>query len=117
MERSDTTLSLPEYPFTFEEDATSLSDRIAESGLLLTDFVDDKLSSDYAKLNSKLAHAFSRLNKCQPNTAEEKSAKSRLLVTIVTLHSSIESKIKRHERSLANQTENIPDIGLLQVNR
>ena len=54
-------------------------------------------------------------NRSQPRSPEEKSAKSLLIVKLLNLHSEVQSKIRRRERSLINQSAVIPDLDMLTL--
>lgn len=114
LEREGTAIDYPKYPFTFEEDSTALSDKIKEIKDCIADF-DGSNQGVYKKIFSKYAFALNRVNLCSAVDAASKSIRSKLLVDIVNLKSDLEKKVKLHERSIANRTQGVLDLNLMNL--
>lgn len=112
LEKSSTPLDYPAYPIQFVADREALAKCITEATDLVTSFTGQR-DTVLAKIVTKLAYALGRANRSKPSTADDKAAKSRLIVAILNLKSKVESKIKRRERSILNQSLGTVDVDLV----
>lgn len=99
LEKSGTQLQYPKYPFTFKTDVEQVTAKIAEITALVQNFSDDDTSSQYLKIQSKLAHAFGRAERIVAGKDEEHGQRSKFLVELVGLHSSLKSRARKFKRS------------------
>lgn len=111
LEREGNPLDYPTYPFTFVQDSDALKVSITELRALANDFDGNNLSGAYYKLMTKLTFTLGRVNRSNPVTAEDKTARSKFVVEILNLKSDIEKKIRTRDRSLTNNT-----LGVLGLN-
>ena len=115
LERASSPLEYPVYSIKFDEDVTVLRDKSVEIRELLDCFEGERDGPAHLKILSKLAWGLGRANRSQPKSPEEKSAKSLLIVELLNLHSEVQTKIRRRERSLINQSAVIPDLDMLTL--
>jgi 3-polyprenyl-4-hydroxybenzoate decarboxylase len=94
LEKSPTPLTYPDHPYTFEEDVTAVAQKLDEIGGLVESF-EGVRDATYAKIISKIAHALGRVNKSRATEAAEESRKSRLIVSLLNLHSTANSKARK----------------------
>jgi hypothetical protein len=113
LEKSPTPLTYPDHPYTFEEDVTAVAQKLDEIGGLVESF-EGVRDATYAKIISKIAHALGRVNKSRATEAAEESRKSRLIVSLLNLHSTANSKARRRERSSLNQSAGVVDVDLME---
>jgi hypothetical protein len=78
LEKSPTPLTYPAHPYTFEEDATAVTQK---------------------------SHA---------TEVADESRKSRLIVSLLNLHSTANLKARRRERSSLNQSAGVVDVDLME---
>lgn len=115
VEKSDNPLTYPTYPFSFDDDKAALEAKHEEITILLGEFegiagtLHDKI---LAKLNFALRHANSSI----PTTQPEKDEKFKYIVKFLGLRSDFDSKVKRHNRRLLNDSLGAPDLDLVDVN-
>jgi hypothetical protein len=113
LEKSPTPLIYPAHPYTFEEDATAVTQKLDEIRGLVESF-EGVRDATYAKIISKIAHALGRVNKSRATEAVEEPRKSQLIVSLLNLHSTANSKDRRRERSILNQSAGVVDVDLME---
>lgn len=107
LEREGMPLDYPTYLFSFLQDSDALKVSITELRLLTNDFDGNNLSGAYHKLMTKLTFTLKRVNRSEPVTVEDKTARSKLVVEILNLKSDIEKKIRTRDRSLTSNTQGV----------
>lgn len=112
LESEGSPVEYPPYSILFNVDHTQLLLLCDEIESLLEDF-DGFSRTDSDKISAKINFALRRFNKSNPQSNEDNVLKSRVLIRILNLKSDFERKIKRHERSLLNQSLGVPDLDLI----
>jgi hypothetical protein len=113
LEKSPTPLTYPAHPYNFEEDATAVTQKLDEIRGLVESF-EGVPDATYAKIVSNITHALGRANKSRATEAAEESRKSRLIVSLLNLLSTANSKARRRERSSLNQSASVVDVDLME---
>ncbi|GLV33201.1 hypothetical protein CBL_20078 [Carabus blaptoides fortunei] len=108
--KSNTSLSHPDYPYTYEEDLEALNATIAELRALITPFNDNSSSTAFKKVSTKITHAFGRADRMKAETSEQRTSRSQLVVQLITLWSDIKCRAKSYVRSSTMQATGVLDI-------
>lgn len=74
LEKTESSLKYPKYPYTFGEDADYISAKILELQTLISGFSDLAGSPLFSKISSKLAHVFQRAERSTSSTDIEHTA-------------------------------------------
>lgn len=111
VERKDPRFTLPKHPFTFQEDNDALGQKMAEIDDLLKGLATGQESPEYAKLATKISHAYGRANKMPASTEDEKKRRSEILVSILGFRATLQSKARKHKR--LSQTQGPLEIAAL----
>lgn len=99
LEKAGTQIQYPKYPFSFKDDVEQVKTKIAEISTLIRDFSDEDTSSQYLKIQSKLAHAFGRAERMVTSNDAEHGQRSKFLVELVGLQSSLRSRARKFKRA------------------
>lgn len=95
LEKSQSELKYPEYPFSFTEDNDFISTKIDDIKALIEDFYDSDSSTSYLKISCKLAHVFGRAQRSKSTNDDEHKKRSKLLVDLLGLESKLKSKVRK----------------------
>ncbi|KAG5870185.1 hypothetical protein JTB14_032477 [Gonioctena quinquepunctata] len=86
MEKSGDSLHYPDYPYTFETDEIAVRKALAEAGKLIDDLTGPKTSGEAVKIQTKLAHILSRIDKMDSaDETTQSTRKSELLGMALTM--------------------------------
>ncbi|GLV33414.1 hypothetical protein CBL_20155, partial [Carabus blaptoides fortunei] len=110
LEKSNTSLSHPDYPYTYEEYLEALNATIAELRALITPFNDNSSSTAFKKVSTKIAHAFGRADRMKAETSEQRTSRSQLVVQLITLWSDIKCRAMSYVRSSTMRATGVLDI-------
>ncbi|KAJ8916999.1 hypothetical protein NQ315_012915 [Exocentrus adspersus] len=102
LERTESSLTYPQYPFTFEDDAVYIETKMSELQNLISGFSGSDTSSLHSKISSKLAHVFKRAERSKSSTDAQHIKRSNFLIELSTLQSQLKSKVKKFKRSSQN---------------
>lgn len=105
LEKTESSLKYPKYPYTFGEDADYISAKILELQTLISGFSDLAGSPLFSKISSKLAHVFQRAERSTSSTDIEHTQRSTFLIEILNLQSQLKSKARKCKIS---QNSNMP---------
>ncbi|KAF5305217.1 hypothetical protein FQA39_LY09305 [Lamprigera yunnana] len=97
-ENSDPTFRYRSNPFTLEEDISAVRETISLSRELIADFDDSIHGGSYKKINSKIAHAESRLLRTRVDSNTETTV-TELKEELKSLEKSILVKVQNFEES------------------
>lgn len=89
-----TSFVYPDHPFAFDVVAAALESLIAQIMELTSTFADVKNSPAYAKIETKLAHAFGRVSRCVPTTNDQVKRRAQLQLKIVALESKLVARTR-----------------------
>ncbi|XP_050304517.1 uncharacterized protein LOC126742033 [Anthonomus grandis grandis] len=99
LERNGDSVRLPEYPFSFEEDALAVYKKTKEVSLLVGKFSNGRKSGEFMKLQTKLSHILNRLDHMDAGDDKDKGkSKSELVGMVLTLLAKLEDTATKHER-------------------
>lgn len=105
----------PPYPFSFKDDCTVLTAKLAELKKLIEEFSDVEGSGAFLKISSKLLHSFGRATRSVPTTDEEGTQRTSFLVDFLGLQSELRSRSRRFRRSLERDTSGPLDMSALSL--
>lgn len=111
LEKSESTMKYPKYPFTFDEDMNYVTNKIMELKTLISDFTDTANSASCLKISSKLVHTFRRLKRVVSKSDDEHSKRAQLLVDILALESNLKLKVRKYMK-LSQQSEVPVDLSI-----
>lgn len=98
---------MPEYPYEFSQDLDALKIVIAELQSLIDQFVGNRCSSKYKKIETKLGYAFGRLDRCIATEDAEKKKKSELVLKLTKLETEIQDKLEGPRKSSPIKTQHL----------
>lgn len=113
MEKAGDSLTYPEHPFTFEEDAAAVTAKIAELRKDIDTLEGPKDSGSVVRMESKIAHLLERVDRMPVSSGEEKVAKSKLVSSVMLLLADVEEKVELFQER--RQTgEAPPELSILE---
>lgn len=98
LERSGNSLRYPKYPFSFEQDAVAVRNKIEEITPLVNEFGNNKTSSEYLKLHTKCLHVLGRIDNMVSDVDENIALRSTLLADTLSLMEILNSKAEEEEK-------------------
>lgn len=113
MEKTGESLHYPPYPYTFQQDAATVTKKLDVLVSAIDTFSDNSKSGTYLKLLTKLNHVLGRLDNMICNTSEEFELRGVLVAQSLTLLDQLHTKAAQHE----NKSHSIPsNLLVLQGN-
>lgn len=99
MERTGESLHYPPYPFSFQEDVTTVTSKLDSLVLVVDTFADSIKSGTYLKLQTKLNHILGRLDNMQCSSKEEFELRGVLVAQVLTMMDQVNTKADQFEDS------------------
>ncbi|KAK9703622.1 hypothetical protein QE152_g29248 [Popillia japonica] len=99
LEASGERITYPTYPYSFAEDVEYVKGKISVLKSSIEEFCGSDTSPDYAKINTKLLHAYFRMKRALPTGNEDSGQVSQLFRELVTLQSSLKSRARKFAKA------------------
>lgn len=98
LEETGNSFTVPQYPYTYEEDKRAVEEKLTEITDLLNKFEDNRSSASFVKIESKLFHVMGRINRMKAETDKELEIKSKLLASVLNGMSELEDKAEKFSK-------------------
>lgn len=93
LEKLGQSLTVPTYPFSFEEDKAAVTQLIAEIEGLVETFEGNAHSKSFRKVETKTAHLMGRLDRCSAADEVQRTFKAEQLTKVLLLWDALNSKV------------------------
>lgn len=106
MEKQGDAVKRPPHPYTFEDDAAAVEEKLVELSEIVSNFDGDGTSSDFLKLETKFSHLLGRVERMVIDEKDtgSKETRSKLMGNIFALMGNFEGKVRTFRKRRTSST-------------